>query len=71
MNFKSFVFTIQNVVSGYTLCHLENLFFYLYVSLKSFHGGACSITDKFRGSRSQMFFNIGVLKNFVNFTGNL
>ena len=36
----SFLFTIQNVASGYTLCHLENWFFHFYVSLKSFHGRA-------------------------------
>ena len=42
-NFRSFViflFTIQKIASGYTLCHLENWFFQLYVSLKSFHGRA-------------------------------
>ena len=32
----SFLFTIQNVASGYTLCHLENWFFHLYVSAKHF-----------------------------------
>ena len=36
----SFLFIIQNVASGYTLCHLDNWFFHLYVSLKSFHGRA-------------------------------
>ena len=34
----SLLFIIQNIASGYTLCHLENWFFNLYVSLKSFHG---------------------------------
>ena len=29
----------------------------------------CSIPNKLRSSRSQMFFKIGVLKNFANFTG--
>ena len=28
----------------------------------------CAIPDKFRSSRLQMFFKIGVLKNFTNFT---
>ena len=27
----SLLFTIKNVTSGYTLCHLENCFFLLYV----------------------------------------
>ena len=36
----SFLFIIQNDVSGYTLCHLENRFFHLYVSLRSLHGRA-------------------------------
>ena len=41
INFTSFVFiNIQNVASGYTLCHLENWFLHLYISLKSFHGRA-------------------------------
>ena len=30
----SFLFTIKNVASGYTLCHLENYFFFLYISFK-------------------------------------
>ena len=28
-----------------------------------------NIPDKFRSSRLQIFFKIGVLKNFANFTG--
>ena len=28
-----------------------------------------SIPDRFRNSRSQMFFKTGVLKNFADFTG--
>ena len=36
MNFRSFffLFTVQNVASGYTLCRLENSFFLLYVGIK-------------------------------------
>ena len=34
----SILFIIGNVASGYSICHLENWFFHLYVSLKSFHG---------------------------------
>ena len=30
----SFLFTVQNVVPGYTLCPLENCFFLLYVCFK-------------------------------------
>ena len=34
-NFRSFVFIYsKNVASGYTLCHLENYFFLLYVCFK-------------------------------------
>ena len=36
--FHSFLFVIQNVASDYTLRHLQNWFFHLYVSLKPFHG---------------------------------
>ena len=30
----AFLFTVQNVASGYTLCHLENCFILLYVCFK-------------------------------------
>ena len=30
----SFLFTIKNVSSGYTLCYREKCFFFLYVSFK-------------------------------------
>ena len=36
----SFLFIIQNVASGYNICHLENWFFHLFLSLKAFHGRA-------------------------------
>ena len=36
----SLLFTIQNVASCYTPCHLKNRFFQLYVSLKSLYGRA-------------------------------
>ena len=35
-----FLLIIQNVASDYTFYHLENRFFHLSVSLKSFHGRA-------------------------------
>ena len=45
-NFRFFVlFTSKNVASGYTLCHLENCFFLLYVCFKG--GLSGRITWKF------------------------
>ena len=45
---------------GFSIC----MFFFLNRFMEE-----RSIPDKLKSSRSQMFFNIGALKNFANFTG--
>ena len=42
----SFLFTVQNIASGYTCCHLENCFFLLYAGFKKSDREECSIFDK-------------------------
>ena len=44
----SFLFTIQNVASVYTLCNLENCFFHLYVFFKIVFMGERSIRNKLK-----------------------
>ena len=43
----SLLFNIQDVASGYTLCHLENCFFHVYLSLNRFMEER-SIPDKLK-----------------------
>ena len=56
------LFIIRNVVSGYRICHLENWFFHLYVSLKSFHRRTSEAVVH-RCSSKQVFLKISQISS--------
>ena len=64
-------FTTSEVATLHLLLYniLHSIFHYLYLYYLHLVLLFLKLTKKTRSSRSQMFFKIGVLKNFANFIG--